>query len=87
MFTPSLALFFGTNAPTKNLNFYYKRNILYINAFLGLIFGVLVLQLNVWGKDMQGHSYLRRNPIFSCKDPNSDWTQWEFSTPHGQCIK
>jgi hypothetical protein len=58
-----------------------------INVFFGLVFGVLVLHLNVWGEDPQSHTYLRRNPMFSCKDDHSNWTQWEFSAPTGHCIE
>ena len=32
-------------------------------------------------------NYVRRNVVFSCKELDLDWTQFEFSRPYGRKIK
>ena len=44
--SPCLALFFNQTTTSRNLNYFYKRNILFTNLLFGCIFAGLVLQIN-----------------------------------------
>jgi len=83
---PCLAVFFRTVTNARNLNYFYKRNILFMNTFCGLLFTVLFFQLTYF-PDRPDLNYVRRNVLLSCKSPNLPWTQLEFSPPIGQEIK
>ena len=39
------------------------------------------------GTDGKQVNYVRRNVVFSCKEPDLPWTQFEFSKPYGRKIK
>jgi len=88
--SPCLALFFNQTTTSRNLNYFYKRNILFTNLLFGCIFAGLVLQINTHqqrdGTDGKQVNYVRRNVVFSCKEPDLPWTQFEFSKPYGRKI-
>jgi len=83
--SPCLALFFNQTTSTRNLNYFYKRNILGTNLFFGCIFAALVVHINTTVSDAETN-YVRRNVVFSCKENNTmkPWTQFEFSRPAGR---
>jgi len=84
--SPCLALFFNQTTTTRNLNFFYKWNILFTNLLFGFVFLGLVIQINTHEQKDQtgaGTNYVRRNVVFSCKEDNLDYTQFEFSLPWG----
>ena len=100
--SPCLALFFNQTTTTRNLNFFYKWNILFTNLLFGFIFLGLVIQINtheqkgIWkvshfflqfyrfaDKTGTGQNFVRRNVVFSCKEKDLDYTQFEFSLPWG----
>lgn len=83
---PCLAVFFRTVTNARNLNYFYKRNILIMNTFCGLLFTVLFFQLTLapHGTDV---NYVRRNVLLSCKSAHLNWTQLEFSPPSGKEIE
>ena len=47
MMSPCFAVFFTETTSARNLNYFYKRNILLTNGLFLLLFGALVLHLNV----------------------------------------
>ena len=47
MMSPCFAVFFTETTSARNLNYFYKRNILLTNGLFLLLFGALALHLNV----------------------------------------
>ena len=47
MLTPCFAVFFKETTTARNVNYFYKRNILLTNSIFALLFGVLTGHLNV----------------------------------------
>ena len=47
MLTPCFAVFFRETTSARNLNYFYKRNILLTNGLFLLLFGALAVHLNV----------------------------------------
>ena len=82
---PSLSTFFGQTTPTRSLNYFYKRNILFTNLWLTLIFAGLVLHMNV-GAESSGGNRLKRNHLFSCHD-GGYLTEEELSSSSLSCEK
>ena len=47
MLTPCFAVFFKDTTTGRNVNYFYKRNILFTNGIFALIFATLIAHLNL----------------------------------------
>jgi hypothetical protein len=88
LFTPTLAVYFKTTTTTRNLNYFVKRNILWNSFWLGTVFLVLVLHLNIKPEVEEGGwlgkmNHCKKNTLLGCQEQpitkKNNRTMHEFS--------
>jgi hypothetical protein len=79
---PTFIVYYKETTTTRNINFFYKKNILWNSVWTGLLFVALALHLNIQPKTEAEWSgkgnFLKRNKLLSCDD-GENRTAFEFS--------
>ena len=80
LMAPSLALFYRKTTSKLNVNYFYRRNILSTNLYLGLVIVLFVMFINL--THTKEKNFFKKNHLLGCQSHSNDiTTKFETSWP------